>query len=218
MGVCLPVCLPDSVYMSFCLSVWLSVCLFVRMTICLSLFLSICLTLCLSLFLSVWLSICMSVCLSVSLYVCLSVCLPICLSLSPFIFPVLDLEARMWTRVISIYFVFELWDSWPRGLGSMWGDFIFEYFEFFTSSVSILQVQQMEGSLYCAGTALLLTIHNHAVQPIASSFLNEGAPQFTLCCLFCTLIKLASSTTYRSKRVFPVVFFSQRHFIIILSL
>jgi hypothetical protein len=100
MGVCLPVCLPDSVYMSFCLSVWLSVCLFVRMTICLSLFLSICLTLCLSLFLSVWLSICMSVCLSVSLYVCLHVCL----SLSPFIFPVLDLEARMWTRVMLYLF------------------------------------------------------------------------------------------------------------------
>jgi hypothetical protein len=100
MGVCLPVCLPDSVYMSFCLSVWLSVCLFVRMTICLSLFLSICLTLCLSLFLSVWLSICMSVCPFVSLYVCL----PVCLSLSPFIFPVLDLEARMWTRVMLYLF------------------------------------------------------------------------------------------------------------------
>jgi hypothetical protein len=123
----------------------------------------------------------------------------------------------------------------------MWGDFIFEYFEFFTSSVSILQVQQMEGSLYCAGTALLQT-YNHAVQPIAASFLNEGGPQFTLYCLYCTLIISASSTTHcnenfiyvflfweylfrvfgivslqcRRQRVFPVVFCSQRHFIFFL--
>ena len=70
---------PDCVCLSACLSVCLTVYLFVCLSVCLSTYLNACLTDCLFVFFSVRLSDCLSVCLPHWLSVWLFPCLPICL-------------------------------------------------------------------------------------------------------------------------------------------
>ena len=71
------------VHMSICLSVYLHVCLSICMSACKSVGMSICQSICLSVCLSMYLSVCLSLCpsvsLPISLSVCLSICLPVCL-------------------------------------------------------------------------------------------------------------------------------------------
>jgi len=80
-GLCLSVCLSVSMYLfvcssvCLCLSVYSSVCLFVCVSI-----VSICHSVCLSISLSVRLSVCLSIFPSVCLFVCSFVCSPMCFS------------------------------------------------------------------------------------------------------------------------------------------
>jgi len=88
-----------------CLSVCLSVCLFIHLSVCLSICLSVCLSVCPSICLSVFLSLCLSVHTSVYLSICLSVHL--CVTHSWFLF----------YQPISL----ELFEVWPVPSVNFWG-------------------------------------------------------------------------------------------------
>jgi hypothetical protein len=130
---------------------WVSVCQDDYLPVLVSVYLSDCLSVSLPVSLAIYLYVCLSVCQSLCMSACLSVTIP-------FHIPCSRPGGKNVNKSNALFILYLNYGTpGPGALGSMWGDFIFEYFEFFTSSVSILQVQQMVGSLYCAGTALLQT-------------------------------------------------------------